>query len=207
MSAMARDSLNAWFYRQMAAWAGLLRRGDLELEYWERVRTLRPRDTDVLAAIANRRAARGDKRGAIALLEHPVEIDPSKAHAWFNLGFLKQETGEHDAALRSFDRALALDAKFDRAWYGKALSLVESGRVDEALAALHKVVELQPMSPYGYYQLAHAYRRLGQTDQVAETIRKLSKFEPKVALQLQRETGVDAGVEDPFGSGRRKQGA
>lgn len=199
------DALNAWFYRQMALWAGLLRRREIELEYWERVSTLRPRDTDVLAAVATRRAARGDRQGAIAVLEQSLEVDPAKAHTWFNLGFLRQELDDHDGALDAFERALTLDPKLDRAWYGKALSLIKCDRIDEGIAALKKVIELQPFSPYGYYQLAHAYRRLGQTERIVATIRRLSKFEPKIALQLERETGVDAGIDDPYQPGSRKR--
>jgi len=203
MGAAAIGFLEAWYCRQMALWAGLLGRTGLELEYWERVRALRPRDTGTLAAIANRRAARVALRGTPAVLEHSVQIDPGTAHAWFNLGFLRQELGEHEAACDAFERAIALDPKLDRAWYGKGLSLVKLGRVEDAVAALKKVIELQPMSPYGYYQLAHAWHRLGDAERVAATIRRLSKFEPKVALQLQHETGVDAGVEDPFRPGAR----
>lgn len=203
MSAAAIDAVNAWYYRQMALWAGLFKRGELELEYWERVRALRPRDTGTLVAIANRRAVQGDKRGAVAVLEHAVQVDAGVAHAWFNLGFLRQELGEHEVACEAFERAVSLDPKLDRAWYGSALSLVKLGRVDDAVAALKKVIALQPMSPYGYYQLAHAWHRLGDTERVVATIRRLAKFEPKVALQLERETGVDAGVEDPFDPGTR----
>ena len=192
------DALNAWFYRQMALWAGLLRRREIELEYWERVSTLRPRDTDVLAAVATRRAARGDRQGAIAVLEQSLEVDPAKAHTWFNLGFLRQELDDHDGALDAFERALALDPKLDRAWYGKALSLIKLDRVADAIPLLQKNTELQPMSPFGWYQLAHAYHRLGQTDRVEKTIRKLAGFEPKVAQQLERETGVHVGVDVPF---------
>src|SRR5690606_19828964 len=52
-------TLNAWFYRQMAIWAGLLKRDELSLEYWERVRALRPRDADTALTVAHRRAERG----------------------------------------------------------------------------------------------------------------------------------------------------
>lgn len=203
MGAAAIGFLEVWYYRQMALWAGLLGRTGLELEYWERVRALRPRDTGTLAAIANRRAAQGDTHGAIAVLEYSVQVDPGTSHAWFNLGFLRQELGEHEAACDAFDRAIALDPKLDRAWYGKALSLVKLGRVEDAVGPLKKAIELQPMSPYGYYQLAHVWHRLGDAGRVASTIRRLSEFEPKVALQLERETGVDAGIEDPFRPGER----
>ena len=71
-------------------------------------------------------------------------------------------------------------------------------RMSEKALETKQIVELQPMSPFGWYQLAHAYHRLGQTDRVANTIRKLAGFEPKVAKQLERETGVNVGVEVPF---------
>jgi tetratricopeptide (TPR) repeat protein len=103
----------------------------------------------------------------------------------------------HAEALVSFERALELDPKLDRAWYGKALSLIKLQRLDEATEALIHNTELQPMSPFGWYQLAHVYNRQGQVDSVKKVIRKLSGFEPKVALQLQRETGVDIGFKGP----------
>jgi hypothetical protein len=48
------------------------------------------------------------------------------------------------------------------------------------------------MSPYGFYQFAHVYHRLERTDQVARLVLRLSGFEPQVARQLERETGVIA---------------
>jgi len=191
-------TLNAWFYRQMAIWAGLLKRDEMSLEYWERVRALRPRDAATVLTVAHRRAERGQHREAVALVEQAIEIDPGHAPAWFNLGFLLQELGEHADALRAFDRAIALDAKLDRAWYGKALSLIKLDRVEEAIEPLKKNTELQPLSPYGYYQLAHAWNRLGKRQNVIATIRRLSQFEPKVAKQLEREIGVDADIPDPY---------
>jgi len=192
------SAIDAWFYRQMAICATLLKRDEMAIEYWERVRALRPRDTDVIATVAHLKAARGARRDAIDLVRQALDLEPQKAAYWFNLGFLQQEEGEHEEALRSFDRALGLDEKLDRAWYGKALSLIKLGRVDEAIAPLKKNTELQPMSPYGWYQLAHAYHRLGDSARVARVIRQLAGFEPKVAKQLERETGVAVGVDVPF---------
>lgn len=191
-------AFETWFNRQIATWAMLFRREDVALERWHRVRALRPADPTVAATIAHLMAQRGDRRGAIEWLERSLALDASRAPTWFNLAFLQQELDEHEQALVAFDRAIALDDKLDRAWYGKALSLIKLGRVDEAVPLLKRNTELQPMSPYGWYQLAHAYHRLGETDKVVNVIRKLSQFEPKVAEQLQRETGVQAGVKAPY---------
>jgi hypothetical protein len=39
---------------------------------------------------------------------------------------------------------------------------------------------------------------MGDEKAYKKITRKLGSFEPKLALQLQQETGVDAGVRDPF---------
>ena len=58
------------------------------------------------------------------------------------------------------------------------------------MPALQRNTELQPMSPFGWYQLAHAYVRLGDADRARRIIRRLAQFEPQVARQLERETGL-----------------
>jgi len=64
------------------------------------------------------------------------------------------------------------------------------GRLDEALAALKKNTQLQPMSPYGWYQLARVHMDRHDPEEARNIIRHLQGFEPKIAAQLQRETGL-----------------
>jgi Tfp pilus assembly protein PilF len=59
------------------------------------------------------------------------------------------------------------------------------------VAALKRNTELQPMSPYGWYQLARVQVDRQQPDEARKIIRHLKGFEPKVADQLVRETGLD----------------
>jgi hypothetical protein len=46
------------------------------------------------------------------------------------------------------------------------------------------------MSPYGWYQMARVHINLGQADKARDVITHLNGFEPKVAAQLERETGI-----------------
>ena len=57
---------------------------------------------------------------------------------------------------------------------------------------LRRNTELQPMSPYGWYQLARVHIDRQQPDEARKIIRHLKGFEPKVAAQLERETGLAA---------------
>ena len=60
----------------------------------------------------------------------------------------------------------------------------------EALVALKRNTTLQPMSPFGWYQMARVHVDLQQPEEAKAVIRHLKEFEPKVAAQLERETGL-----------------
>lgn len=188
------SALKVWILRQMATWSTFFRQSEMALEYWERILTLRPLDPAVLATVAGLHAAAGRRDQARALLRKSIDIDAAQAYVHFNLGFLLQQDEQHDAALAAFERALELNPKLDRALYGKALSLIKQGRLEEALEPLRANMRIQPLSPYGFYQLAHVLHRLERDDEAKKVIVQLSGFEPQVARQVQRETGIDAGV-------------
>lgn len=138
----------------------------------------------VRAQLGRREAAIDDARQLVA--EHP---ERSAGH-WFNLGFLLESADRTEEAIDAFCRAVALDPKLDRAWYGLGLALLRQGRHDEAVRAFTRNTELQPMSPYGWYHLARAHADGDKPDEARRIIRHLRGFEPRVADQLERETGL-----------------
>jgi hypothetical protein len=48
------------------------------------------------------------------------------------------------------------------------------------------------MSPFGWYQLARVHAKRSEADKARRIIEHLKGFEPKVAAQLERETGLVA---------------
>lgn len=161
---------------------------DRMLERW-------PRDAYLLASRVHLRAQRGARDAAIADAQALVAAHPQRSAAdWFNLAFMLEEAGRLDEAEPAFRQAVALDPKLDRAWYGLGLTLIRLQRFDEAVPALKRNTELQPMSPYGWYQLARVHVDRQEPDEAAKIIRHLRKFEPKVATQLERETGLGAAL-------------
>jgi tetratricopeptide (TPR) repeat protein len=152
-----------------------------------------PRDAYALASRAHLRAQRGDRAAAIADAQALVAAHPQRSAAdWFNLAFLLEEAMRLEEAEPAFRRAVELDPKLDRAWYGLGLVLIRLQRFDEAVIALKRNTELQPMSPYGWYQLARVQLDRREPDETRKIIRHLKTFEPKVAAQLERETGLAA---------------
>jgi predicted Zn-dependent protease len=152
-----------------------------------------PEDAYLLASRTHLRAQRGATQGAIADAQALVAAYPRRSAAdWFNLAFLLEGATRLDEAEAAFRQAVALDPKLDRGWYGLGLTLIRLQRFDEAVAALKRNTELQPMSPYGWYQLGRVHMDRQEPEETKRIIRHLKGFEPKVAAQLERETGLAA---------------
>lgn len=150
-----------------------------------------PHDPYTLASRAHLHAQAGRRDAAIADAQTLVAHHPARSAAdWFNLAFLLESADRLEDAERAFRQAVALDPKLDRAWYGLGLALIRLHRFDEAVDALKRNTELQPMSPYGWYQLARVHVDRRDPDEARRIIRHLKGFEPKVAAQLERETGL-----------------
>ncbi len=181
-----------WLKWSAMAWLVVGRPGPA-LAIFEQMLQRWPQDGYALASRSHLRAQSGQRDEAIADMQALVAAQPDAHSAyWFNLGYLLEEAGRHAEAEPAFRRALALDAKADRAWYGLGLVLIQLQRPEEAVAALKKNTELQPMSPYGWYQLARVQFDRQKPEETRKIIRHLKGFEPKVAAQLERETGLAA---------------
>lgn len=145
------------------------------------------------ASRAHLNAQAGRHQAALDDYEVLLATDAGNAHNWFNKGFVLEILGRWDEALAAFRRATELSPELDRAWYGQGLVLIRLQRFDEAIVALKRNTELQPMSPYGWYQLARVHVDTHRPDEAVKIIRHLKGFEPKVAAQLERETGLLVG--------------
>lgn len=179
-----------WLKWRALAWLTLGRR-EAAREVFDRILQRWPRDANALASRSHLRSQLGMRDGAIADARTLVALQPQRSAAdWFNLAYLLEESGRFEEAEAAFRQAVELDPKLDRAWYGLGLTLIRLRRLDEALTALKRNTELQPMSPYGWYQLARVQVDRDEPDEARRIIRHLQGFEPKVAAQLERDTGL-----------------
>lgn len=150
-----------------------------------------PGDAYALASVAHLQAQAGATRDALATMEQLLgQVQDQDGGHWFNYGFLLEADERYEDAEAAFRRAVELRPALDRAWYGLGLVLIRLGRLDEAADALRRNTQLQPMSPFGWYQLARVHVDRQEPDEAVRIIRHLRKFEPKVAAQLERETGL-----------------
>lgn len=168
----------------------LLGRTGAALALFDRMLERWPGDPYALASRSHLRAQSGQLQAALADAMQLTGVQPDHARNWFNLGFQLEAAGRWEEALAAFRRATELSPQLDRAWYGQGLVLIRLQRYDEAVVALKRNTELQPMSPHGWYQLARVHVDRQDPDAAVKIIRHLRGFEPKVAAQLERETGL-----------------
>lgn len=131
---------------------------------------------------------KGDRARARAEFERALRLDPNLAVAHFNVGWVCDQQGLHDDALRHFARALALKPDHDRAWYGSGLIHVKHGRHLQAKQAFRQVVRIEPMSMHGWYQLGMTHFVLGEMVELEGLKRHTVRFNPKIAHLLDADT-------------------
>ncbi len=170
----------------------VLGRNDAALQVFSTMAARWPQDPYPLASRAHLLSQKQQTIAALHDSERLLTLRPEHAPTWFNHGFMLEAVGRLDDALRAFRKATVLDGQLDRAWYGQGLVLIRLKRYDDAVAALKRNTELQPMSPHGWYQLARVHVDRHEPGEAVKIIRHLKGFEPKVAAQLERETGLRA---------------
>jgi tetratricopeptide (TPR) repeat protein len=176
---------------RLAGWARVFGANALAKRWLEVAQSEFPDDPKVLSAVAFMYAQEDRRRDALALFDRAAQASPGDAELQFNRGFLLQALNDHDAAIEAFQRAVAINPDHDRALYGLGLSFISLRRLDEAVKVLERNTKLQPMSPYGWYQLGRVQFDRGNVERTAAIVAHLARFEPKVAAQLARETGVE----------------
>ena len=184
-----------WTVRQQVRWWSLLGQPGRITSVFELAVGRWPAWSDGVEGLAFALAQTRQPAKAIALLHGLVLREPLRAQAWFNLGFLLQQSaasgGSANAGAITAELALQqasqLDPRHDRAWYGLALELIAQRRLAEAVPCLKSCTQIQPMSPYAWYQLGRVHHELGNARETRLVLDHLKMFDPKVSGQLQRE--------------------
>jgi tetratricopeptide (TPR) repeat protein len=159
-------------------------------EVFEEILSINPEDVLALNSLGYEHLNKGELKQALVFFERALLQTPSIATSHFNVGFVLEELGRSQDAERAFRSAIQVDNKMDRAWYGLGLVLVRQRKFEESLMAFKRNTELQSMSPFAWYQMARVHMEIGQPDEALAVMRHLNGFEPKVAAQLERETGL-----------------
>jgi Flp pilus assembly protein TadD len=147
-----------------------------------------PRDIQSARHLAAIAASRQRWDVAESWFEKVLELMPTDADTWFNLGFVREHGGKASTAIAAFKEAVRLKPTQDRAWYGMGLAHARLGQHDEAAAAFQEAVKLQPLNGEAYYQWGMALHHARRPEEVRAVVEKLVDFEPRRAKKLVQDT-------------------
>jgi len=115
----------------------------------------------------------GPNKDAIAILEHVVEVDPTYAPAWEQLGFRcyfdadYSDGGEpmFQRSNKAYERALELDPNRIFAAGQLIANHVERGELGKAYQAAQALVRRRPESAEAHFTMGYVYRYAGMLEQ------------------------------------------
>lgn len=85
----------------------------------------------------------GETEDAYFHAEEAVRQNDRLPQAWYNLGFIENEQGRHEAAVEALDNAVKLGFRSADVFEEKARALDELGREEEAQEAIEQAEEIQ----------------------------------------------------------------
>lgn len=107
-----------------------------------------------------------------------VELDPSDAIAFHNLGHLHQLWGHWPQALMALEAATGLRPDFTEAWNKIAAIQLRLGKAEAALEASDKAIEICPGGAAGWFHKADALGRLNRWEESRAALEKTLALQP-----------------------------
>lgn len=112
---------------------------------------------------------------ALSLAQRAVELDPTDARGFGELGYVQLYRKEHDAALETYKRALTLNPNDADMHSDYADALAHSGDNENAIRHLQQAMRLNPYFPDQYlWHLGGAYYNLKRYDKVIASVNKMN---------------------------------
>lgn len=111
---------------------------------------------------------------ALSYAQRAIDLDPTDARGFGELGFVQLYRKEHDSAIQSYKRALALNPNDADLHSDFADALAHSGDNEGAISHLKQAMRLNPYFPDQYlWHLGGAYFNLKRYGDVIETVNKM----------------------------------
>lgn len=151
-------------------------------------------------ALANRATSwqeQGRSDRALADLQAALALDPSSAHAWYNLGVARRDAGDAAGAEEAYRRALAIDPGHAEAAGNLGADLVRAGRIEEAIEILRAAVARRPGHAVCRRNLVVALASAGRFEEAMEEIESARLAEIPVPEALESAVREGARARSP----------
>jgi tetratricopeptide (TPR) repeat protein len=118
-----------------------------------------------------RLAAQGQHSQALTFFRRSVELDPSSAVVFHDLGYACLQTDRLDEAAKAFGTAVRLKPDLASAWHYLAFVLDQLSRTREALVAYEAACRLEPAQQTAQFRLGQLYLGRERRAEAAEAFR------------------------------------
>ncbi len=142
-------------------------------------------DLTALAMFHSNRGAeelqKGHEEAALQWLRLAVQLDPTLANAWVNLGVVLRRRGETQHAELAYTTAMEVDPRAMSAYQNMSSLLHWQGREEEA-AAFERVLRKSPnRNPFTYMSLGDLSHSYGKLEEARRFYRRATQLSPENA--------------------------
>jgi predicted O-linked N-acetylglucosamine transferase (SPINDLY family) len=110
-----------------------------------------------------------------------LAINPDYAEAHNHLGNVLNDLGQHDAAVKSYEKTLTLKPDYAEVHNNLGLTLMELGQLDDAIKCYEKTLTLKPDFAEAHNNLGLAHMQLDQPDVSIRSFDKALAIKPDYA--------------------------
>jgi tetratricopeptide (TPR) repeat protein len=123
----------------------------------------------------------GKTSEAIQYFQESIQIAPTFALPYVDLGIIYQGQGKLPDAMKQFGRAIELDPQLGAPYSGIGSILVAQGRLKEGVAWLTKAVTIEPKRKVSLYNLGNAYLKIGNFAEADKQFRSAIELDSSFA--------------------------
>jgi len=127
----------------------------------------------------------GKNEDALAALSKTLEMQPDKGDAWFQLGLVRLDRQEPEAAVEAFEKAKTLGNEGFQLHYRLAEAFADLGNHEAASKELRRAVELDPNSAESFFRLGVALDNLKNYEEAAKAFQKAIDLSPRESAYYQ----------------------
>jgi adenylate cyclase len=127
----------------------------------------------------------GDYETAIDFADRAVASNPNEARAWRMRGWIYKWAGQHEEAIRIFERSMRLsplDPLHHASLAGMGFALIELRRFDEAVAVCKKALRQSSSDGVAYRGLAAALAHVGRDAEARKAAARLLEVDPTFTI-------------------------
>ena len=115
---------------------------------------------------------------AIQAYQKVIELDPTYAEAYNNLGIIYQMVGDVDRAFRAYQKSTEVNPRYEKGYNNLGILLFFKGRYDEAQEAFQKALVINPNNIESHINLGILFKKKGEGEKAVASYQRALAINP-----------------------------